>query len=389
MYKYERQISSVSHDGSRRITLLPSRRYHYADLIHGQSLAEGTATAVDPVAEVGRKLWENAPAGVTVGIYYSSDDTQKGAAIKWAARENALGARGKIEAAHLVFGKAVSDSDTTVAKLVTKLRTALKTAVDATPAPATITPLPGTGPHLIRTLALFTHGTNDWISVGGGITSKGAEKVIKSISPALTNDVKIIIYGCSAARGSTERAGAWENSTMSSGGADSLAAKVRDALVDAGKTKAVVWSHTEVGHVTRNPSLRFFNAGFGKGTDGRSFADAFIFGLEKVTALGHIEQSIASLGFAIGDRDQFQKAAYKALRRLMFRAYVGAVIKVIKGKRITNLTYRGATLPEVAPLYPLDVADIVRKHWTSVWTSQLQERTARQVIKELRLKKKP
>jgi hypothetical protein len=228
MYKYESQISSPSHGGSRRVTLLPSRRYHYADLIYGQSLAEGTATAVDPVAEVGRKLWENAPAGVTVGIYYDGDAEQKRAAIKWAARENVIGAHGKIEAAHLVFGKAVADTDTVV-KLVTKLGTALKTAVDSTPPPAAITPLPGTGPHLIRTLALFTHGTNNWISVGGGITSKRVEKVIKSIAPALTNDVKIIIYGCSAARGSKERAGAWENSTMSSGGADSLAAKVRDA----------------------------------------------------------------------------------------------------------------------------------------------------------------
>lgn len=388
MYKYDRSISSAINAGTSRITLLPSRRYNYADLIQG--LAEGTAPAVDPVAEVGRKLWENAPAGVTVGIYYSGDDVQKRAGIAWAARENAVGPSGKtIGAAHLTFGKALADSDT-VAKLVTQLGAALKTAVDRVPAPAGITPLPGTGPHLIRTLALFTHGTNYVISVGGGdIRSTRASAFIKAIAPVLTDDVKIIIYGCSAALGLKERDGAWEHNTMSPGGADSLAGKIRDALVDEGKTKATVWSHTEVGHTTRNPSLRYFNAGFGKGTPGESYASSFIFGLENITALSQIEQVIARLGFAIGDRDKFQRAAYRALRSLMYRAYVRAVINIVKGNKITNLTFRGANLPEMAPLYPLDVAEIVRKHWASFWTTALQEQTARQLIKGLRLKKNP
>lgn len=389
MYKYDRFISSAINAGRPRITLLPSRRYHYADLIRSRGLAEAADPAVDPVAEVGRKLWENAPAGVTVGIYYSSDAEQKRRGIEWAARENAVGPSARtIGAAHLAFGKALADSDTVV-RLLTQLGTALKTAVDRVPAPAGITPLPGTGPHLIRTLALFTHGTNDWISVGRGITSGRSAAVIKGIAPVLTDDVKIIIYGCSAARGSKERAGAWENSTMSPGGEDSLAGKIRDALIDAGKTKATVWSHTEVGHTTRNPSLRYFNAGFGKGTPGNSYASSFIFAIERITALNQIEQVIAALGFAISDREAFQRAAFKALRSLMYRAYVGAVIKIVKGNKITNLTFRGANLPEVAPLYPLDVAELVRKHWVDFWTRALQEQTARQLIKELRLRKNP
>jgi len=397
MYKYDREISSAIHGGRARVTLIPSRRYHYADLIQGLSstwpagIAEGTATAVDPVAEFGRKLWENAPAGVTVAIYYSPDAEQKRRGIEWAARENAVGPRARsIAAADLTFGKALADS-ASVATLVTRLGAALKAAVDRVPRPAGIVPLPGTGPHLIRTLALFTHGRNTDITVGGGgITISKAADVIRALAPSLTDDVKIIIYGCSAARGTREREGAWLVNTMSPGGADSLAAKLRDALVDAGKSKATVWSHTEVGHTTRNPSLRFFNAGFGKGTPGTSYADEFIFGtLEKINALGQIEQAIAAFGFAVGDRERFQKAAYKKLRSLMYGAYVGAVIKIIGGKKFTNLTYRGANLPEMAPLYPLDVAEIVRKHWASVWTKALQDKTARELIRELRLKKNP
>jgi hypothetical protein len=394
MYKYDRQISSAIHGGRPRITLIPSRQYHYADLIHGAmgplGVAEATATAIDPVAEFGRKLWENAPAGVAVAIYYAPDAEQTRRAIEWATRENAVGPRGRtIAAADLTFGKALADSARIVTQ-VTQLGAALKAAVDRIPAPSGIIPLPGTGPHLIRTLALFTHGTNTAITVGGGISTGNAADVIKSIALALTDDVKIIIYGCSAARGSRERKDAWEINTMSPGGADSLAGKLRDALVDAGKSKATVWSHTEVGHTTRNPSLRFFPAGFGKGTPGRSYADELIFGtVEKIAALGQIEQSIAALGFAIADRERFQRAAYKALRGLMYRAYVRAVINVIKGKKITNLTFRGANLPEMAPLFPLDVADIVRKHWANFWTKDLQEKTARQLIKELRLRKNP
>ena len=267
----------------------------------------------DPVADIGQMLWEKGPAGVKVAIH-SSDAEQTRRGIEWAKREDAIGFKAKkIDAAELIFGKAFADSGNIVSQL-TNLGAALKTALNRVKAPRNITPLAGTGPNLIRTLALFTHGTTNWIGIGGGITTTNAATIIKKIAPLLTVDVKIIIYGCSAALGQKESANNWVVNSMEPGGEDSLAAKIRDGLVDAGKVISSVWSHTEVGHTTRNPSLRFFNAGYGKGAKGGSYAGEFVFGtVERITALREIEEAISSLGFAISNEENFRKLAYKEL----------------------------------------------------------------------------
>jgi hypothetical protein len=215
--------------------------------------------------------------------------------------------------------------------------------------------------------------------------------VIKRIAPVLTVDVQIIIYGCEAARGQKERKDNWLVNTMEPGGEDSLAAKIRDALVDEGKLMSSVWSHTEVGHTTRNPSLRFFYAGDGKGTKGHSYAGEFVFGtVERIIALAELEDTIKALGYSISEDEQenFRKFAYKELRKLIYDAYIKAVIKFVKNVKVTNLTYRGANLPEMAPLYPLEVADIFRKYWSEVyWSKERKESAANKLIKELRLKR--
>jgi hypothetical protein len=83
-------------------------------------------------------------------------------------------------------------------------------------------------------------------------------------------------------------------------GEDSLAAKIRDALVDSWKSKATVWRHTEVGHTTRNPSLRYFYAGSGKGTKGKSYVGEFVFGtVNDVFALDDLEATMRELGFSM------------------------------------------------------------------------------------------
>jgi hypothetical protein len=74
--------------------------------------------------------------------------------------------------------------------------------------------------------------------------------------------------------------------------------------------------------------------------------------------------------------------------------YVGAVVRTstVGGKttRTTNLTVRGANLPEVTPLYPLDVADVVRRRWTDTcWTATARAQAAQQLIKELKLPRQP
>ncbi len=351
------------------------------------------APVLDPVRALGQALWQEAPAGVTVAIYFA-DPEQKRRAIEWAARERAIGPRGtRVVAAELEFGRAIADSGNLVTQL-TGLGSVLQTAVSSAPAPAGITPLPGTGPSLIRALALFTHGWNAGISIGGLITTKTVAGVIKQLAPVLTDDVKIMLYGCSSARGLRE-ASDWTQTTTSSGGADSLAAKFRDALVDAGKTRAIVWGHTEVGHTTRNPSLRSFGAGRGKGTDGQSYLGETVFGtLADALLREELAATMSALGFPVPDSRQeaFRAAAERQIRGLRYSCWVGAVIRIrtVGTQKIkeTNLSLRGANLPEMVPLYPLEVADLVRRRWSDVcWTPAARERAAMKLAQELRLKR--
>jgi len=352
----------------------------------------GQPVVADPVAEIGEQLWRRAPAGVTIAIYDSGDRELTSRAKEWAEREGAIGVKAtKIEAAELALGKALADAGGFV-KQVTQVGAALQTAVAKADRPKEITPLQGTGPSLIRVLALFTHGTNDWLGIGKGFTTRNAADVIKGIAPFLTVDVRFLIYGCSAALGQKE-ASNWLVTTMEPGGADSLAGLLRDALVDQGKGGAAVWSHTQVGHTTRNPSLRVFNAGFGKGSAGESYAGTSIFGsIEKVFALGEIEGAIRALGFTIpADKEEnLRRLAYPLLRNHMYTAWVRAVVTTttVRGetRRTTNLTYRGGSLPEMAPLYPLDVADIARRYWSKVyWTEARRKDIARSLAKQLKL----
>jgi hypothetical protein len=346
----------------------------------------------NPAADLGNALWEEAPAGVTVAIYYD-DLEQKRRAIEWAQRQRAIGPRGrKVTAGELTFGKPIADSGN-LASQITQLGTVLKAAVDAVPKPPHITPLPHTGPALIRAVALFTHGTSSWISIGGGITAKSVGKVIQRIAAFLTDDVKIILYGCSSARGTKEPSD-WVTTTMTPGGEGSLAAKFRDALVDAGKPRATVWGHTEVGHTTRNPSLRYFYAGSGKGTKGRSYVGETVFGtVEDIITLDEIEATVRELGFSIdaAQETKFRASARRQLRRLRYLCYVGANIRyrTVAGRKIkeNNLTFRGANLSEVAPIYPLEVADIARQYWSSAcWSREARQRVAKSLAKELKLK---
>ena len=349
----------------------------------------------DPVAALGQALWREAPAGVAVAVYYA-DPEQKRIAIDWAARERAVGPRGaRITAAELELGRAIADGKN-LGNQITQLGAALTAAVNAVPAPTNVTPLPGTGPTFIRTLALFTHGTRDWISIGGGITTKTVGALISRIAPVLSNDVKILLYGCSSARGSRE-ASDWVRTTTNSGGADSLAGKFRDALVDAGKAQATVWGHTEVGHTTRNPSLRYFFAGRGKGADGQSYLDELVFGsLADALVREEIAEKIASQGHAVPElrQDAFRTVAGRHIKRLRYLCWVGAVVRTntvgSKTTRTTNLTLRDANLPEVSPLYPLDVADVVRRRWTDTcWTATARAQAAQLLIKELKLPRLP
>lgn len=353
--------------------------------------------ADDPavLAQLGTRLWSEAPAGVTVALYDTKDAELKARGMEWAKRQGAIGPRGTtLAAGELEFRRGLPDARN-LRKQILDLSAILKSAVAAVPAPANIHPLPDTGPAQIRTLAIFTHGTESWILTGGNITTSKVGGIIKAIAPALTKDVKVIIYGCSSALGLRE-ASNWMATTTASGGADSLAARFRDALVDAGKSRASVWGHTQVGHTTRNPSLRVFSAADGKGTKGHSYLSETVFGvLPDAMLREEIAEAIDAMGYIMTDTQQaaFRTKAAKRIRELRYSCYVRAVVNVRKigttVHRTTNLTYGGANLPEMAPLYPLAVADIVRQHWDTVcWTPTVKRAEAQGLARALRLGKR-
>ena len=98
--------------------------------------SSGVGQPQEPVAALGQTLWREAPAGVSVAIYYD-DPEQRRIAIDWGARERAVSAT-------LEFGRAIADGRNLVNQ-ITRLGSALSAAVSAVPRPSNITPLPGTG----------------------------------------------------------------------------------------------------------------------------------------------------------------------------------------------------------------------------------------------------
>ena len=183
------------------------------------------------------------PHGVRVAVYDPETSEFTRRARDWAKREEAIGpVDRKIEAGTLHIGIAIFDSRGLVAT-ITELGNALNVAVGNGDAA-------DYAPFLVRTLALFSHGWGATLAIGRGLTSRNAADVIKRIAPVLTKDVTIVLYGCSVCAEARETS--WVTTTMEPGGSNSLCGKIRDALIDEGKTKATVWGHTQTGHTTRN-----------------------------------------------------------------------------------------------------------------------------------------
>lgn len=349
-----------------------------------------------PATALGRVLRRDFSEGVSVAIFDSDEGEFQRKSSEWAQRERALGFdRSNMRSAALALGRAVDDRRGVV-RAVRALGGKLQQEIDQTRSPDDLMPFPGTGPSKIKVLALFSHGWGTTLAIGNYLTKRNVRSVIQRLAPFLTDDVTIALYGCSIAANPSESG--WVSGTMDSGGAQSLAAMVRDALVDEGKTSASVWGHTEVGHTTRNPSLRVFHAspshplGGGKGADGFAYAGDFIFGQEVQQALSDVESAVQRAGnrVAADKRNRFTTFVQGRLRSHFYKAWVGAVITRRRRNdgttaRQTNLTLRGASLPQMAPMYPDEVATIVRNHWRNTyWTQARQDVVARKAIRRLR-----
>jgi len=337
--------------------------------------------AKDAETVLGEKLWAQFPNGITVGFYDAGLDEANRRAADWAKEHNAVGLKGtKIAANEVVFGKAIPDT-LKVSNTLNALAKVLEAAIAKVPSPAGTAPAAGTGPTKVSVLGIFSHGTSDWCGIGGGLTSSNAATVIKSIAPVVTPNVKVLLYSCSGARGPDEEE-EWVKGTLQGGGAGSVASKVRDALIEEGKSEGEVWGHTTVGHVTENFALRFFTAASGKGAEGRAFTEFYIWSVfERVNFLFQLQRLVEDKGFVVDDKSSktFFSKASNSTNQLMYGCYA---------KANKDLTYNGQNLATMAPLHPREVAKVVKDLWEKeYWTTDKKDKLADKLIKDAKLKK--
>lgn len=361
------------------IRVVPETPFGITQDDSGELWTEATEDPTTPgwtraaAAAVGRQLLLRAAYGVPVAVYATGrdEDEFRRQATQWAKREAAVGPKtAAITAAGLRFGVPIRDPGD-LPRLVTDLGAALDAALDAF-GTIPVGPPPARGREsLIRALALFSHGWGTHVDICGGVDEANVVALVRQIALRLTPDVKILLFGCSVARGQSETSSE-EVTTMSGGGSDSLGGLFRDALLDAQKGEAEVWGHTDIAHTTTNPALRRFSASDGKGAAGKAFAGQIVFGPgERATALKELEQAVAALGHTIPPqtRTQFNQTAAAELETRLYKAYLGAIFTDYPTNR-DNRRLLEDNIAELAPFYPAEVAEIIRDYWAvKYWTA--------------------
>lgn len=146
---------------------------------------------------------------------------------------------------------------------------------------------------------------------------------------------------------------------MEAGGGGSLADQTREALANAGLDSATVWSHSVAGHVTRVWALRQF--GPTTGEIGESYVRSYVFGVvDEIIAEADIESELERRGYVVpSDNERLQRFIDRRIAQSFYDGYRRAN---------ANLELRNASLAEMAPLYPLEVADMIEEYWrTNQW----------------------
>ncbi|QRM56823.1 DUF4157 domain-containing protein [Sinorhizobium sp. BG8] len=379
--------------GEYRPETVAGRRLLAHELAHTlQQQAEGTVrrdpkpAVADPELEVGTRLREPSySAGYDLAFYDQDEPEAQRRAADFAGRERAIGIKdAKFTAGSLVFGKAISGANA-IKETVPKIAGLVNAALAKVPAAPGLPAETAAAPGKIRALAVFAHGTESWCSLS--VTSSNAPGIFKTIAPYLSSTVRIILYTCSSAKGPTENLGEteyekWRKGTFESGGKTSMAAIVRDALVDAKVENAHVWGHTTVGHTSRNFALREFegNAGKGKGTEGHSFAGHYVFdsAMRKET-VDAIVAAIGARGYVV---DPTAKAFGSAVASVVSDAFYAAYAEA-------NRKLTGNNPAEEAPLYTYETAQRILEYWKDTYWPREMAEAVSNVIKAARLKKAP
>ena len=232
----------------------------------------------------------------------------------------------------------------------------------------------------VNNMAIFAHGTEDWCGINTGITGNSAKKLVKNIAPYLNQDVNVILYACSVARGPDEDEN-WVKGTLDDGGKNSLADKFSDILHDNDIKKAKVWGHTTVGHTSTNFALRYFSS---KNKDWAGFSylssDYAITPYDIYLTKEALVKELAAQGYETTKvEDNYPSWFYKNLRKYFYRSYAAAN---------KNKKYKGINLAEAAPMYPHEVGKIVMDYWHKEYWPGKKSEIAKLAIKKLKLEKK-
>ena len=333
------------------------------------------AAKPDPETVLGTRLVKDFASGIAVAFYapmpYDKEAAEK-AAKDWAGREMALAVKGNaVTAANAVFGDAMSEDKHALVATLKAMATMLKSAVaKAPPDPAGPMP-PGAGPTTVRTLAVFAHGTTNWCGLGS-ITSAKAASIIKDIAPTLAPNVNVILYSCNAGR-NPDDSEEWVKGTMRPGGAKSLAAATRDALIAEGKGGSV-WGHTTTGHVTTNFALREFDTTSGKGSEGASFVARYVFtGGDKVVLATELLDAVIAQGYELTSPNA-SVTADALVEAEMYRGYAAAN---------DDLTFAGGKLAESAPVHPVEIGKQIKEYWTKTHWPARKSKAVAALIKRL------
>lgn len=137
----------------------------------------------------------------------------------------------------------------------------------------------------IKNLSLFAHGEpygvalnaeNAFRSKGRGLFSDSTdplypanvEAFARGLSPAITSDIRVQLFSCSAAR-DLNADPKWDEHNDGRGGETSFAAALAEELGE----DASVYSHTTAGHTTENYAARVFGKDAGEGEGGLHLFD--------------------------------------------------------------------------------------------------------------------
>lgn len=335
-----------------------------------------TAAAADPELELGKTL--RGPGfsdGYALAFYDENEPETVNKAGEFAARERALGLKGKgVSAANVVVGKAISGVRD-VATTVPAIARVVDAALAKVPADPNLPPASAAAPGKVKALAIFAHGTPDWCSLD--ITTGNAPTIFTTISPHLSSNVRVILYTCNSGRGPAEDE-EWVKGTMRGGGEKSLGAVVRDTLADQKLEHGSVWGHSTTGHTSRNFALREFSVDDGKGAEGQSYVAKYVFTASDWTAArADLVQDLTGQGYTVTATDSaFLQATQPVLERMFYGAYAEA-----------NRKLPGENVAEDAPMYPWWNAARVSTYFKDVYWPANRAKVAEKVRQAMKLKK--